>query len=109
MSSTKSGKPERTQRAIRDEYWSDERIKSYFQFQPPAGITADYHVLLKAYQGMIAEAFGRFVHFFVAEGRDINATLPDGSTILDLISSHAKSQDYASILKLAGAQFQRDL
>ncbi len=95
---------ERTQIATRDEEWSDERLKTFLSLEPPASLPADYNILLKAYRGMTAELFDRFVPFFVEDGRDINVALEDGSTFLDLVSSHRKSTDYAATLENAGAK-----
>ena len=94
----------RTQPATRNEEWSDERIKSFLELKPPEGMPADYSVLLKAYRGMTPELFARFIPFFVDAGRDINATLEDGSTILDHISQHRLSGEYVSALEQAGAE-----
>ncbi|MDT8427505.1 MAG: PA4642 family protein [Pseudomonadales bacterium] len=92
---------ERTQPATRNEVWSDERVQAFLKLQPPDGVPGDYHILLKAYRGMLPDTFERFVGFFVASGHDLNATLEDGSTVLDLISQHRKSTAYAEILRAA--------
>ena len=94
---------ERTQIATRDEEWSDERLKSFLQLEPPAEMPADYHILLKAYRGMTPELFARFVPLFVADGRDLNVRLNDGSTFLDHVLRHRKSVDYVDPLEQAGA------
>ncbi|MCG8413099.1 MAG: PA4642 family protein [Pseudomonadales bacterium] len=95
---------ERTQIATRDEEWSDERLKTFLSLEPPASLPADYNILLKAYRGMTAELFERFLPFFIEDGRDINVTLDDGSTFLDLVSQHRKSTAYASALENNGAE-----
>ena len=94
---------ERTQPATRDEFWTDERIQSFLGMLPPEGVPADYHVLLKAYRGMLPDAFERFVPFFVEAGRNINVKLGDGSTFLDHVARHRKSVPYMEILEAAGA------
>lgn len=94
---------ERTQPATRNELWSDERVKAFLKLQAPDGIPVDYHILLKAYRGMLPDTFERFVGFFVADGHDLNVRLEDGSTILDHILQHRKSTAYADILRAAGA------
>lgn len=94
---------ERTQQATRDETWSDERLSGFLSLEPAADMPADYSVLLKAYRGMTAELFSRFVPIFVAAGRDLNTTLEDGSTILDHISEHRRSGEYVAALEAAGA------
>ncbi|WP_417565401.1 PA4642 family protein [Marinobacter sp.] len=87
------------------EEWSDERVRSFLDLQPwDAAENADFHALLKAYQAMRAEDFERFIGFFVAEGRDLNALNGDGETILDLVSRHRRSVDYARALETAGAK-----
>jgi hypothetical protein len=94
----------RTQPATRNEEWSDERIKTFLELEPPAGVPADYAILLKAYRGMTAGLFARFVPFFVAAGHDVNAALDDGSTMLDHISEHRHGGDYVAALEQAGAK-----
>ena len=71
---------------------------------PTNGSRMNYHVLLKAYRGMVPEAFARFVEFFVAAGRDLNAPGPGNKSILKLVSEHRQGAEYAQILKDAGAQ-----
>ncbi|HLT63079.1 MAG TPA: PA4642 family protein [Pseudohongiella sp.] len=99
----KTGK-DRTQPAKHNEEWSDERVKAFLNFPAPEGVPQDYHVLLKAYRGMLPEQFERFVKFFVEDGRDINVRLANGSTFLDHVSGHARSTEYRDILIEAGAQ-----
>jgi hypothetical protein len=94
----------RTQPATRNEEWSDERIKLFLDVQPPEGMPADYAALLRAYRGMTAELFARFMRFFLEAGRDINAMLADGSTILDHVAQHRRSGDYVAVLEEAGAR-----
>jgi hypothetical protein len=94
----------RTQHAVTDEWFTDERVKSFLDMQPVDGENSDYHVLLKAYRGMVPEAFARFVEFFVAAGRDLNAPGPGNKSILKLVSEHRQGAEYAQILKDAGAQ-----
>ena len=94
---------QRTQQATRNEEWSDERLKAGLDVLPPEGLPRDYNILLRAYRGMTADLFGRFVVFYVDAGHDINVSLEDGSTLLDLVSRHRKSSEYSKILKQAGA------
>jgi len=93
----------RTQPEVRDEEWSDARLSAFLSLEPPASLPADYNILLKAYRGMTAPLFARFIKLYVAAGRDINVKLEDGTTFLDLVSQHRKSVDYAEALKAAGA------
>lgn len=95
---------ERTQIATRNEEWSDERLRSFLALEPPAHLPADYNILLKAYRGMTADLFARFLPLFLAGGHDINVALADGSTMLDEVSRHRRSSDYAQALKDNGAK-----
>jgi len=94
---------DRTQKATRDETWSDERVQSFLAFEAPEGMPRDYYLLQKAYRGMLPDLFERFVGFFVAQGHDINTKLANGTTFLDHVSEHRRSGEFASILIDAGA------
>ena len=93
----------RTQIATRDVEWADERLNTFLDAEPPTGMPTDYNILLRAYRGMTAELFERFIVIYKEGGRNINVTLSDGSNFLDLVSQHRKSADYAAALEDAGA------
>jgi len=99
---------ERTQIATRDEEWSDERLQTFLTLEPPESLPADYNVLLKAYRGMTAKLFARFLPIFIAAKRDINTRLENGSTFLDLVLQHRKSVAYADALRDNGAISSKD-
>ena len=103
MKEDKKSGAQRTQQATLDEEWSDERLKAGLDVLPPEGLPHDYNILLRAYRGMTAELFARFIVFYGEAGHDINVSLEDGSTFLDLVSRHRKSSEYEEILKQAGA------
>ena len=94
---------ERTQIATRNEEWSDERLKQFLIVKPPSDMPVEYNILLKAYRGMTAELFERFLKLYLDAGHDVNCKHPDGSTLYDLVSKHRKSIEYAKVLKSAGA------
>ncbi len=96
--------PKKDKAQVVGEFFDDDRIRSFLDFQPPAGVDPDYHVLEKAYRGMIAENFATFVRFFLAEGRDINAKGPGGRTLLETVSRHRHGEEYADILRENGAR-----
>ena len=100
---------ERTQKAVRDEDWSDERLSGFLTILPPDDIPADYNYLLRAYRGMTAELFERFLPLFIAAGRNINTPLPNGSTFLDHVSGHRRSGEYAAALIANGAVAKHSL
>ena len=81
---------------------TDEQIKVFLDFPSEEGVDADFHVLEKAYRALRAEDFGRFIGFFQAQGRDLNARDPQGRTLLAHIDNHPKSSDYAELLRNAG-------
>lgn len=85
------------------EVFDDARIRTFLDFEPPAGINADFHLLEKAYRGMKADNFNTFLDMFIADGRDINAGNNDGDNLLALLAEHKQSADYISSLKAHGA------
>jgi hypothetical protein len=86
------------------EVFDDARIKTFLQYQAPAGVDPDYHLLEKAYRGMKAENFATFVNFFLEAGKNINARNPQGATLLEIAGQHRNSESYVEILKENGAQ-----
>ncbi len=88
---------------VLDEVWTEERIRGFLEIEPPAGVNADFHTLLRAYQQMRSEDFSSFIAMFVAAGRDINARNSDGESLLDIVATHRLGGDFAATLKAAGA------
>ncbi len=88
---------------VLDEVWTEARVKGFLTLTSHDEIETDFHMLLKAYQSMRAEDFEKFVGFFVAEGRSVNATNPAGETVLAIVSRHRRSGVYAETLRRAGA------
>jgi len=103
MKTEKKTGADRTQPAVRDEWWSDDRVKTFLDMETSQDESPDFHVLQKAYRGMVPEAFERFVGFFLEAGRNINEANQQGATILKIVSEHRNSSEYADILKKAGA------
>jgi ankyrin repeat protein len=91
-----------TQPAKFGEEWNDDRVKSYLNRLPPVGESADFHVLYNAYKHMRANDFERFLVFFLADGRDVNATNPEGKTLLDLAKEHPTSSEFVTVLTNIG-------
>lgn len=83
------------------EDWSDERVKGYLDRLPPPGVDADFHVLHTAYKHMRPYDFERFIGFFRAAGRDLNARGQDGRTLLEIVRSHAKADEFVAIMEAA--------
>ena len=85
------------------ETFDDERIKTFLDYPAPTGINADYHLLEKAYRGMLGDNFKTFVTFFVEAGKDLNAIGPEGKTFLQVVKTHRNGEEYAVALEAAGA------
>jgi hypothetical protein len=85
------------------EFFDDERIRSFFEYEANDGESTDFHLLEKAYRGMIAENFATFVRFFKEDGKDINATDQYGDTFLQSIKTHREAKVYIETLEKNGA------
>lgn len=83
------------------EDWSDERVAGYLNRQPPAGTDADFHALHTAYKHMRPEDFARFLDVFKSAGRRVDARDPQGRTLLDLVTTHPASAEFARLLQAA--------
>ncbi|WP_062066755.1 PA4642 family protein [Cellvibrio sp. OA-2007] len=86
------------------ETFDDDRIKTFLNYPAPAGVNADYHLLEKAYRGMLGENFKTFVKFFVEAGKDINAVGPEGKTFLQVAKAHRNGEEYVIALEAHGAK-----
>lgn len=82
----------------------EEQFRALLQYQPESGESADFHVLLRAYRGMTEEDFARFMVLFRENGRDVNATDPQGRTLKSLIRHHRHAGPYIEALEEAGAR-----
>ncbi len=89
---------------VLDEVWTEERIRGFLEIEPPAGVDADFHTLLRAYQQMRADDFASFIAMYVAAGRDINARNNQGENLLDIVATHRLGTEFAATLKAAGAK-----
>ena len=92
----------RDKQKVVDEVWDDERVLSFLRKQPPdLPGDADFHVLLFAYQGMRAADFERFLRFFAAAGRDLDARNSDGVDLAAYLARHAQAGPYVKALEAA--------
>lgn len=82
---------------------TDEQIAAFLSARPYAGESVEQHILTRAYRGLRAHDFERFIEMFKAEGHDLNATDAQGSTFLQTIREHAQAEDYVAALERAGA------
>ena len=93
-----------SQPQVVDEVWDDQRIRGFLERQPFDEQSADFHVLLKAYQGMRVADFRRFMGFFIDAGRDVNARDDHGHTMLETISKHRHAAGFVKILEESSPQ-----
>jgi len=92
-----------SQPSVTDEVWDDDRVKSFLEFEPSGDESADFHVLLKAYRGMRPGDFERFLGFFMAAGRDLDARDRQGRTLWEIIKNHRQGAEFVAVKeKLAG-------
>jgi hypothetical protein len=83
---------------VLDEVWTEARVESFLQVEPPIGVNRDFHRLHKAYQSMRADNFKSFVAMFIADNGNINATNPEGETVLAIASLHRNSGEQVAVL-----------
>ena len=91
--------PRKEKKKVIGEFFDDDRIRTFLNSQPPAGVDADFHMLERAYRGMQPENFATFVEFFLQDGHNLHATNPDGKTLEELVAGHAASEEYLEILQ----------
>ena len=82
-----------SQPATFNEEWSDERVFAYLEQLPPADVYADFHVLSHAFKHMRPTDYERLLTQFKANGRDINATNPEGQRIHDVIAQYPRHKN----------------
>jgi hypothetical protein len=82
-----------SQPATFNEEWSDERVFAYLNQLPPTGVNADFHVLYHAFKHMRPNDYERLITQFLADGRDLNATNPEGQRIHDVIALYPRQKD----------------
>ncbi|WP_407412590.1 PA4642 family protein [Acinetobacter sp.] len=88
-----------SQPATFNEEWSDERVFAYLTQLPPASVDADFHVLYHAYKHMRPSDYERLLTQFVADGRNVNATNPEGQRIHDVIAKFPRhSAEFLTVL-----------
>jgi hypothetical protein len=88
-----------SQPATFNEEWSDERVFAYLTQLPPEGVNGDFHVLYHAFKHMRPADYERLLTQFTADGRDVNATNPEGQRIHDVIAQFPRqSEGFLAVL-----------
>ena len=80
------------------------QVARFLEMQPIGDENADFHVLTKAYRGLPVAYFDQFLAMFVAQGRNVNATDPQGRTLAQIAAQHGNQPGYVDVLKKHGAQ-----
>lgn len=83
---------------------TDEQVAAFLSARPYAGESVEQHILTRAYRGLRAHDFERFIAMFQSEGFDLNAVDAQGKTFLQNIREHAQAEDYIAALERAGAR-----
>ena len=81
------------------EVFTEERILSFFDQQPPAGENRDYNLLLRAYRGMTIDSFTKFIEFYVKAGHKLDCQNSAGESFVDCIAKHRHGKPYLNIIK----------
>lgn len=87
-----------SQPSVTNEVWNDQRVQSFLELEPGGNESADFHVLQKAYRGMRPEDFERFLGFFIAAGRNLDARDARGRTLWDIIGTHRHGAEFLAAL-----------
>lgn len=98
LASVPSPAKKKDKQAVIDEVITDALMEQFFELQPPQGVERDYHMLERAYRGLTAPDFERFVAIFANRKHNLNSKGPQG-TMLDVISTHRKGGEYAAAIK----------
>lgn len=80
---------------------SDEAIKAFLEPEPADETPASLHKLIKAYRGLRADDFERFLGFFVEAGFDLNAKDAKGQDFVALIADQRQAEPYIELIKAA--------
>lgn len=83
---------------------TDEQIAAFLSARPYAGESVEQHILTRAYRGLRAHDFERFIDLFKQEGFDLNAADAQGSSFLQVVRGHAQGEEYVAVLERAGAR-----
>lgn len=86
------------------EVFDETRVRSFLTIAGREGFDADFLRLERAYRSMNIDNFVSFLQYFAEAGYNINASNPEGQTLLELVQQHEQSGDYAQALRKAGAK-----
>ena len=82
-----------------DEVWTEERIQSFLDLEPPPGEDRDFHTLYTAYKSMRLEDFETFLDFYANAGRNFQARNQQGEQLTDIIAEHRTGREFAQAIE----------
>ena len=80
-----------------------EKLAILLELEPAQGENPDFHILTKAYRGLPAHEFERFLTLYKETGRSLNPSNSEGITFLASISQNERQQEYVALMQQAGA------
>lgn len=81
---------------------TDEQVAVFLNFRPAdPDESVEHYMLTRAYRGLRAHDFARFLSMFQAAGYDVAAQDAQGRTFAQSISDHAQAEDYLAALQVA--------
>ena len=83
---------------------TEAQIAAFLEARPYAGESVEQHILTRAYRGLRAHDFERFLTLFSAAGFDLNAKDAQGRSFLQVLREHAQAEDYIAAMEAAGAK-----
>lgn len=82
-----------------DEVWTEERIKSFLDLEPPPGEDRDFHTLYTAYKSMRLEDFETFLGFYADAGRNFQVRNKQGEQLTDIIAEHRTGKAFSDAIE----------
>ncbi|MCB1616633.1 MAG: PA4642 family protein [Pseudomonadales bacterium] len=88
---------------VLDEQFDENALRRFLALKAPAGVNEDFHILERAYRGLQAQDFDRFLALFCAENRQLDSTNKEGKTLAEVIASHRQAAPYIAVLQKRSA------
>ncbi|MBD1550882.1 PA4642 family protein [Pseudomonas typographi] len=80
---------------------SDDYVKAFLRFEPADDTPPALHKLVKAYRGLRAHDFERFVGFFKQAGFDLGTQDAHGHDFIALVKDQRNAAEYIEIIQAA--------
>lgn len=86
---------------VLDEQFDEGTLRRFLAVEGPGKGDRDYHILERAYRGLQAQDFERFLSLFCEEKHNLNAVNEAGQTLAEAIAGHRFSAPYCLALEKA--------